>query len=64
MAALLINFVILLIVVCMVAAIVLWAVQKFFPEIYPPARYMVGAIALIVILLAVLKLLGGGIPGM
>ena len=51
MASLLINFLILLIIVVGVAAIVLWAVQKFFPAIYEPARYVVGGIALIVILL-------------
>ena len=34
----LLGFLILVIIVCVVAAIVLWAVQRFFPEVYPPAR--------------------------
>jgi Co/Zn/Cd efflux system component len=60
----LVTFVILIIVVCIVAAIVLWAVQRFFPEVYPPARLIVGGVALIVILYAVLRLVQGGVPGM
>jgi Co/Zn/Cd efflux system component len=64
MLELLLGFLILVIVVCVVAAIVLWAVQRFFPEVYPPARLLVGAVALIVILYALLRLVQGGIPGM
>jgi Co/Zn/Cd efflux system component len=53
----LVGFLILVIIVCVIAAIVLWAVQKFFPEIYPPARLIVGAVALIAILYALLRLI-------
>lgn len=60
----LVSFLILVIIVIVVAAIVLWAVGKFFPEVYPPARLIVGAVALIVILYAVLKLVQSGVPGM
>ena len=64
MLAALVSFLIFVIIICVVAAIVLWAVQRFFPEIYPPARMIVGAVALIAILYAVLKVVQGGIPGM
>lgn len=60
----LVSFLIFVIVICVVAAIVLWAVGKFFPEVYPPARLIVGAVALIAILYALLRLIQGGIPGM
>ena len=56
----LLSFLILVIVICVVAAIVLWAVRKFFPDIYVPARYIVGACALIAILYALLKLFRSG----
>jgi hypothetical protein len=45
-----IDFIVFLIVVCLIAAVILWAVSKFFPDVYPPARYVVGAFALIAIL--------------
>jgi len=35
----LVTFLIYVIVICVIAAIVLWAVQRFFPEVYPPARH-------------------------
>lgn len=47
MLASLVMFLIYVIVICVIAAIVLWAVQRFFPEVYPPARLIVGAVALI-----------------
>lgn len=46
-----IDFIVFLVVVCLIAAVVLWAVRKFFPDIYPVARYVVGAFALIAILI-------------
>lgn len=61
MIAALVSFVILLIVICIVAGIALWAVQRFFPEVYPPARYIVGGLALIVILVKALELFGGSV---
>jgi len=56
----LLGFLILVIVICVVAAIVMWAVSKFFPEVYPPARLIVGAVALIAILYALLHLIQSG----
>lgn len=53
----LVSFIIFVVVVCVVAGIALWAVGKFFPEVYVPARYIVGACALIAILYALLRLL-------
>jgi hypothetical protein len=64
MLAALVSFLIMLIVICLIVAVVLWAVKYLFPAIYEPARYVVGAIALIAILIAVLRLVQGGIPGM
>lgn len=60
----LVSFLILVIIVCIVAAIILWAVQRFFPEAYSPARLIVGGVAVIVILYAVLRLVQSGMPGM
>jgi hypothetical protein len=60
----LLSFLIFVIIVIVVAMIALWAVQKFFPEVYPPARMIVGACALIAILYALLRLVKSGIPGM
>ena len=53
----LIMFVIMLIIVCLVAGIILWAVRSFMPSVYEPAKLVVGAVALIFILLQVVKLL-------
>lgn len=59
----LLGFLIFLICVVVVAAIILWAVGRFMPEVYPPARLIVGAVALIVILYALLRLVQGGAAG-
>lgn len=53
----LVMFIVMIIIVCVVAGVILWAVQKFFPEAYVPARYLVGALALIFILLQIVKLM-------
>jgi Co/Zn/Cd efflux system component len=53
----LVGFLIFVIIVCVVAAIVLWAVRRFFPDIYEPAKYIVGALALIAILYALLPVI-------
>jgi Co/Zn/Cd efflux system component len=45
----LLGFIIFIIIVIVVAAIVIWAVQRFFPEVYTPAR---------------LRLFQAGVPGM
>jgi Co/Zn/Cd efflux system component len=60
----LLAFLIAIIIICVIAGIVLWAVQRFFPEVYPPARLIVGAIALIAILLQLYKLVAGGAPNL
>lgn len=57
MASAAIAFLIALIIICLVAALLLWAVQKFFPDIYEPARYVIGAVALIAILYKVAPLI-------
>lgn len=56
----LLGFLIFLIVVCVIAAVVLWAVRRFMPEAYPPARLIVGAVALIAILYALLRVVRSG----
>ena len=53
-----------IIIICVITAIVLWAVQRFVPEVYPPARLIVGAIALIAILWVLLRLVQAGLPGL
>ena len=60
----LVMFLIYLVVIVVVCALVLWAVGRFFPEVATPARYVVGAIALIVILLALLRVIQGGAPAL
>lgn len=57
----LVSFLIFVIVVCVIAAIVLWAVARFFPEVYPPARLIVGAVALIAILYSLLSVVRSGV---
>lgn len=60
----LLAFLIAVIMICLIAGVVLWAVQRFFPEIYPPARLFVGAFALIAILYQLMTLINRGIPGL
>lgn len=60
----LVSFLITVIIICVIAGVVLWAVRTFFAEIYPPARLIVGAVALIAILYALLRLVQHGIPGL
>lgn len=57
-------FFIYVIIVCVIAYVVLWAVQRFFAELYPIARVIVGAFALIAILWKLYQLLQSGIPGL
>lgn len=56
----LLVFLIWIVIVCVIAGIVLWAIGRFFPEAYPPARLVVGAVAIIVILYALLGLIRSG----
>lgn len=60
----LLGFLIFVIVVIVVGAIVLWAVRRFMPEAYPPARLIVGAVAIIAILYALLRVVQAGVPGL
>lgn len=60
----LVMFLIYLVVIVVIAALILWAVGRFFPEVATPARYVVGAIALILILLALLQVIRGGPVGL
>ncbi len=57
-----IGFLIFLIVLCLFVALVLWAVKAFFPAIFEPAKYVVGALALIAILVRLAPLLGAVFP--
>lgn len=52
----LLSFLIFVVVVLVIAGLVLWAVDRFFPEAGRPARLVVGAVALIAILYALLPL--------
>lgn len=54
-----VDLLITLIIICAVAWLLLWAVQRFLPEVYQPARIVVGVIALIAILIRLAPLLGG-----
>lgn len=57
-AAALLTFLILLVAVCVAAGVILWAVQRFVPEAYSPARLIVGGVALVVILFGLVRLVG------
>jgi hypothetical protein len=39
--------------------LILWAVGRFLPEFYQPARIVIGVVALIAILIRLVPLLGG-----
>ena len=54
-----IDFLIFLIVLVLLVAVVMWAVQHFLPAIHEPATYVVGTVALIVILYRLRPLLVG-----
>ena len=56
------DFLIFLIVMVLFVALVLWAVRAFFAAIYEPARYVVGALALIAILIRLRPILGALFP--
>lgn len=61
----LLGFLILLVAVCVAAGVILWAVRQFMPEAFPPARLIVGGIALIVLLYGLFRLvqaLGPALP--
>lgn len=50
MAGELFDLLVFLIGLVLVVLLVLWAVRKLFPDIYEPARYIVGGLALIAVL--------------
>lgn len=54
----LLGLLIFIIIVAVIAAVVLWCVRYFTPTFYEPAKFIVGAIALIFILVKVAAYLG------
>jgi hypothetical protein len=54
----LLGLLIFIVIVVAVAALILWCVQYFLPEVYPPARIIVGVIALLAILIKVAAFFG------
>lgn len=56
----LLMFLIYGLVVCVVAGLILWAIQTYGPaEFYPPARMIVGLVVLVVMLVLLLHLVRG-----
>lgn len=51
MAAELYDLLIFLILLAVVALLILWAVKALFPAVYEPARYVVGGLALLALLI-------------
>jgi hypothetical protein len=64
MAESLLGFLIYLVLIIVVAALVLWAVRQWLPEAYTPARLIVGAVALIAVLVLLLRLFQAGAPAL
>ena len=54
----LLGLLIFVIIVVALAALILWVVQYFLPEVYPPARIVVGVVALVAILIRVAAFFG------
>jgi hypothetical protein len=54
----LIGLLIFIIIVFAIAWLIIWCVQQFLPELYPPARIIVGVIAIIAILIRVAAYFG------
>ena len=54
----LLGLLIFIIIVVAIAALILWVVQYFLPEVYPPARIVVGVVALVAILIRVAAFFG------
>lgn len=53
-----IGFLVFLIVLCVLVALILWATRSFFPAVFEPAKYVLGALALIAILMRLRPLAG------
>lgn len=60
----LLSFLVLVVIICVIAYVAIWAFQQFFPQALPPAKMIIGAFALIAILYALLRLVQHGIPGL
>jgi hypothetical protein len=60
----LLGLLIFIIIVVAIAALVLWVVQYFLPEVYPPARIVVGVVALVAILIRVAAFFGVAVAAM
>ncbi len=54
----LLGLLIYIIIVVVIAAVVIWCVDRFMPQLSSPGRFIVGAIALIAILIKVAAFLG------
>lgn len=55
----LVAFFIFLVVVVGIALLILWIIRKFMPELYTPARYVVGVVVVVVLLMALLGVIRG-----
>ncbi len=58
MAEGLIGLLIYIIIVAVVAAVVIWCIRYFLPQFLEPGKFIVGAIALIAILIKVASYMG------
>lgn len=61
MAGEVLDLLIFLIVVCLFVAVILWAVSRFFSAIFEPAKYILGACALIAILYKLKPIIAGAL---
>lgn len=58
----LLVFLMLLIVIVAVALLIIWAASKVAPEFATPVRYVVGLIALLILLVLLLQMIRGDMP--
>jgi hypothetical protein len=59
----LVSLLIFLIVVVVIAAVLVWLIDRFLPALSVPARYIIGAAVLILVLVALLRLIQAGALG-
>jgi hypothetical protein len=57
-------FFVYLVALVIIAGVLLWVVRYFLPELYPPARLVVGGIVVIVVLLLLVALVQGRLPAL
>jgi hypothetical protein len=62
MLAGLLLFLVYLVALVIIGALLLWAVRYFLPELYPPARLVVGGVVIIILLLLLIALVQGRLP--